>query len=52
MIEMALLLPLLLAPPHGGQYIPPAPDPATPTAVEGIVAQPGLGPQLVFDAAR
>jgi HEAT repeat protein len=52
MLELVILLPLVLLPPHGGQYIPPAPDPGTPTAIEGIVAQPGLGPQLAFDPSR
>lgn len=52
MIELVLLLPGLLLPPHGGQYIPPAPDPGVPPPVEGVVAEPGLGPQLPFDATR
>ncbi len=52
MLALLLLPSLLLAAPHGGQYIPPAPDPSAPTAIEGIVAQPGLGPQLPFDPSR
>jgi len=52
MPEMLLALSLVVAAFHGGQYIPPAPDPGTPPAVAGVVAQPGLGPQLAFDASR
>ncbi|HEX5009398.1 MAG TPA: HEAT repeat domain-containing protein [Planctomycetota bacterium] len=52
MLEMLLALPLVLAMFHGGQYIPPAPDPGVPPPVNGIVAQPGLGPQLEFDPSR
>jgi len=52
MIEMLLALPVVLAALHGGQYIPPAPDPGVPPPVNGIVAQPGLGPQLEFDPSR
>jgi HEAT repeat protein len=52
MIELVLLLPALLLAPHGGQYIPPAPDPGVPPPIEGVVAEPGLGPQLAFDATR
>ena len=52
MIELVLLLPGLLLAPHGGQYIPPVPDPGVPPPVEGVVAEPGLGPQIPFDATR
>jgi len=50
---MLLLLLLLAAPlPHGGQYQPPEPDHAVTPEVQGIVAQPGLGPELVFEPSR
>jgi HEAT repeat protein len=52
MIELLLLLPGLLFVPHGGQYIPPAPDPGVPPPVQGVVAEPGLGPQIPFDSTR
>jgi HEAT repeat protein len=56
---LLLLVPLLLAP-HGGQYLPPAPEPAKPLLggtpppdpLEGVVSQPGLGPELAFSANR
>src|SRR5688572_15234771 len=50
---MLLLLLVLAGPlPHGGQYQPPAPDAAVSPEIQGIVAQPGLGPELVFEPSR
>ncbi len=46
------MLPLALCVPHGGQYLPPAADPDNPAPTDGIVAQPGLGPEIVFSASR
>ncbi len=43
---------LLLACLHGGQYLPPAPDPGAPAPTDGLVAQPGLGPTLPYAASR
>jgi HEAT repeat protein len=51
MPEMILAF-ALLAPFQIGHYIPPPADPNVPPTVQGIVAQPGLGPQLPFDATR
>jgi HEAT repeat protein len=47
-----LLAPLLLWAPHGGQYLPPAPDHGTDPIIANIVSQPGLGPELEFTAGR
>jgi HEAT repeat protein len=50
---MLFLLLALAGPlPHGGQYQPPAPDHSVTPEVQGIVAQPGLGPELVFEPSR
>ncbi|MGQ0551930.1 MAG: HEAT repeat domain-containing protein [Planctomycetota bacterium] len=35
---------------QGGQYQPPEPEPGMPAVLEGVVSQPGLGPELVFTA--
>ncbi|MHC4846267.1 MAG: HEAT repeat domain-containing protein, partial [Planctomycetota bacterium] len=43
--------PFLLAP-HGGQYLPPAPDHSMDPTLQGIVIQPGLGPEIKFSASR
>jgi HEAT repeat protein len=51
MLEMLLAF-ALSAPLQIGHYIPPPPDPNVPPEVQGIVAQPGLGPQLPFDPSR
>ena len=50
---MLFLLLALAGPlPHGGQYQPPAPDHSVTPEIQGIVAQPGLGPELVFEPSR
>src|SRR5262245_50061401 len=51
MLEMLLAF-ALSAPLQIGHYLPPPPDPNVPPEVQGIVAQPGLGPQLPFDPSR
>src|SRR5262245_55065015 len=51
--NMLFLLLALAGPlPHGGQYQPPVPDHSVTPEVQGIVAQPGLGPELVFEPSR
>lgn len=54
MLAPILLLGLLLAAPapHGGHFIPPAPDPGTPEPMTGILGHPGLGPSLTWDPVR
>lgn len=40
---------------HGGQYLPPLPDPDAPTETQAglpTITQPGFGPALVFSPAR
>jgi HEAT repeat protein len=55
MLGLLLLVPMTFSP-HGGQYLPPAPDPDQPprTAdadpLEGVVSHPGQGPHLKFNA--
>ncbi|MHC5209944.1 MAG: HEAT repeat domain-containing protein [Planctomycetota bacterium] len=57
MLGLILLLPMALTP-HGGQYLPPALEPAKPTLssapdpMKDVVSQPGLGPELAFSANR
>ena len=45
-----VLAPLLTWTPHGGQYLPPAPDHSMDPTLAKIVIQPGLGPELSFNA--
>jgi len=50
---MQVFLPALVALVlHGGQYQPPLPDHSVTPEVQGLVTQPGLGPELVFDPDR
>lgn len=44
--------PALVCTPHGGQYLPPAPDHNVDPTAASIVSQPGLGPELTYEAAR
>jgi HEAT repeat protein len=43
-----LVATLLLVPPHGGQYMPPSLGHKVPADLTGVLAQPGLGPELRF----
>jgi HEAT repeat protein len=52
MLALFALIPTLLFAPHGGQYLPPLDVPDTPEVLDGVVAQPGLGPELAFAAYR
>ncbi len=52
MLALFALIPMFFCAPHGGQYIPPVSDAENPTVLDGVVAQPGLGPELAFSPSR
>ncbi|HTE07049.1 MAG TPA: HEAT repeat domain-containing protein [Planctomycetota bacterium] len=52
MLALFALIPMLFCAPHGGQFTPPLDDPDLPEVLKGVVAEPGLGPELPFEAYR